>query len=164
MKILIVCVLGWAMMALSRAAENHDLVKRYLFCHTGWTKINGACFKYVSTPMTWARAEKKCLTMGAHLASVENQHEYHEIQKMTAPYGYKQTWVGGSDAQENNIWFWTDGVKFIYTKWCRGEPNNFWGSQHCLSINYTGRKCWGDMGCKAPRPFICEKRGFGLLG
>lgn len=38
--------------------------------------------------------------MGATLASVHSIEEYHEIQSVTATYGYKQTWIGGSDAQE----------------------------------------------------------------
>ncbi|KAK2863334.1 hypothetical protein Q5P01_002867 [Channa striata] len=184
MKILTVCVLGWAMLALTRAGilsdekanddqteeteedqmENLDLDKRYLFCHRGWTRINGACFKYISTPMTWAKAEKNCQSMGAHLASVQDKNEYPKIQKLTAPYGNRETWIGGSDAQEESFWYWTDGEKFAYTNWCSGQPSNYRGKQNCLSMNYSAKKCWDDQECYLSHPSICEKRGWGLLG
>ncbi|KAF3698118.1 Type-2 ice-structuring protein Type II antifreeze protein [Channa argus] len=176
MKILIVCVLGCAMVGLTKAAappgeeakddktEKTDLVKRYLFCHSGWTKINGACFKYVSQHLTWAKAEKNCQTMGGHLASVESKKEYLKIQKLTSPNGYRETWIGGSDAQEENVWLWVDGEKFVYTNWCKGEPSNFRGKQHCLAMNHTVKKCWDDVECYFHRPSICARRGWGLVG
>ncbi|XP_067381562.1 type-2 ice-structuring protein-like [Channa argus] len=176
MKILTVCVLGWAMMALTKAAafpgeiaeddqtENSDLVKRYLFCSSGWTKINGACFRYVPKPMTWANAEKHCQSMGGHLASVQSIDEYHEMYKITTLHGYKETWIGGSDAQQENVWFWTNGDKFEFTNWCKGEPNNLDKSQHCLQMNHKGKKCWDDVRCNTHRPSICANRGWGLVG
>ncbi|XP_067379979.1 galactose-specific lectin nattectin-like isoform X2 [Channa argus] len=162
MKILTVCVLSWAMMAQTRTAENSDLVKRYLFCSSGWTKISGACFYYVNRPVTWAKAEMICQSLSAHLASVHSIHEYHEIQKLTSPYGNKETWIGGSDAQQENVWFWIDGEKFLYTNWCKGEPTK--GLQHCLQINHTAKKCWDNLECQAQRPFVCVKRGWGVVG
>ena len=35
-------------------------------------------------------------------------------------------------------WFWSDGSRFKYRKWCRGEPNNSILRQHCLHINHGG--------------------------
>ncbi|KAK2863335.1 hypothetical protein Q5P01_002868 [Channa striata] len=145
MKILTVCALGWAMMALTKAAafpgetapddqtESSDLDKRRLFCSSGWTKINGGCFQFFSTPTTWAKAEKHCQSVGGHLASVKSERDYDQMRKLT---GNKPTWIGGSDAQEESVWLWRDGETFVYTKWCKGEPNNFKGSQHCLAMNH----------------------------
>ncbi|KAF3698123.1 Ladderlectin Precursor [Channa argus] len=173
MKILTVCVLGWAMMALTKAAAfpgeiaeddqtgNSDLVKRYWYCSSGWTYINGACFQYVSNHMTWDMAEKHCQSMGAHLASVQSIYEYHEMQKMTAPHGYKETWIGGYQTAKVNVWFWTDGDKFEFLHWCKGEPNNLDQAQHCLQMNHSAEKCWDDVGCDAHLPSICVKRGSG---
>ncbi|KAK2863345.1 hypothetical protein Q5P01_002878 [Channa striata] len=165
MKIVILCVTGltsiWLRLtnrgshspgsdlvnkSVSCSEENFDLDKRNLFCLHGWTRINGACFKYISTLMTWARAEINCQSMDAHLASVQDIKEYVEIQNLTAPYGYMETWIGGSNAQEDNFWFWTDGEKFAYTNWCSGQPSNYQGLQHCLSMNYSAKRCWDDVG------------------
>ncbi|KAK2863301.1 hypothetical protein Q5P01_002834 [Channa striata] len=161
MKIPTVFVLGFAVMALARAAQKNDLAKRYWWCSSGWTYIGGACFKYVPTAMTWAIAENNCRSMSSHLASVQSIDEYHSIQKMIADatHEYKQTWIGGSDAQHDGVWLWSDGETMKFTKWCKGEPNNRQGSQHCLQMNHGDQKCWDDSECNVHLPSVCVQRG-----
>ncbi|XP_051552172.1 putative nuclease HARBI1 [Myxocyprinus asiaticus] len=37
-------------------------------------------------------------------------------------------------------WLWSDGSKFVYTKCCSGEPNNYQNvPEDCLEINWTGK-------------------------
>uniref|UniRef100_A0A3B4G189 C-type lectin domain-containing protein n=1 Tax=Pundamilia nyererei TaxID=303518 RepID=A0A3B4G189_9CICH len=67
-------------------------------CPRGWIWISGRCFRYVPALMNWANAEINCLYMGANLASVHSSWEYREIQRLTAPYGYTEAWLGGTDA------------------------------------------------------------------
>ncbi|XP_039677802.1 galactose-specific lectin nattectin-like [Perca fluviatilis] len=107
-------------------------------CPRGWTRYNGRCFLYFPTAMTWSNAERNCQSLGGNLASVHNVHEYHEIQRLIVKtsYEHEAAWIGGSDAQQKNIWLWSDSSRFIYVNWCRGEPNNFFGSQHCIQMNY----------------------------
>ncbi|XP_014835682.1 PREDICTED: ladderlectin-like, partial [Poecilia mexicana] len=114
----------------------------YKPCPPGWTKINGRCFRYVAIPMTWANAEKNCLSMGANLASVHNAYEYRRVQALirAATCSCREAWLGGSDAQQERTWLWSDGSPMRYTNWCRGEPNNYKGSQHCLQMNWTGKE------------------------
>uniref|UniRef100_A0A3Q1IHU0 C-type lectin domain-containing protein n=1 Tax=Anabas testudineus TaxID=64144 RepID=A0A3Q1IHU0_ANATE len=156
MKMLTLCVLGCVMMVLTGHASKFlkncislsELVKSSLSCSSGWSEINGRCFHYVPKTMTWAKAEKNCQSMGANLASVHNFQEYHDIQKLI---------IGGSDAQQENVWLWTDGRPFHYTHWCRGEPSNYCG-QHCIQINFGDQKCWDDVGCDYYRPSVCAKK------
>uniref|UniRef100_A0A3B4VJF1 Ladderlectin-like n=2 Tax=Seriola dumerili TaxID=41447 RepID=A0A3B4VJF1_SERDU len=169
---LTVCLLVCAMMALTRAAalpgdmpektqtESH-LVKRSTSCSAGWSLFSGRCFRYVPKPMTWAKAERNCRSMGANLASVHSTQDYHRIQWLilTATHQQKETWIGGSDAQEENIWFWSDGSPFHYSNWCHGQPSHFHGRQHCLQMNYEGQKCWDDVECNVHLPSICVKKG-----
>ncbi|XP_015257804.1 PREDICTED: type-2 ice-structuring protein-like [Cyprinodon variegatus] len=141
-----------------------DPVKRSVQCSHGWTPLNGRCFRYIPRPMSWAKAEKNCLSMRGNLASVHDIEEYHEIQRLilTSGHEYKQTWIGGTDAQEENQWFWSDGTPFHFTNWCSGEPSNTWnihGNQHCLQMNYGYRKCWDDLQCSYPRPSLCAIKG-----
>ncbi|KAK2811266.1 hypothetical protein Q5P01_000260 [Channa striata] len=161
MKILTVCVLGWVLMASGRAAESSDLLQGSVSCSTGWTRINDACYKYIPTDMSWAKAEINCKSMGAHLASVHSFNEYREIQKMivNATRSDKQAWIGGSNAQEDRVWLWSDGGNFDYANWCPGEPNNYLGLQHCIQINYSGQKCWDDVQCYTSLPSVCAKKG-----
>ncbi|XP_030608894.1 ladderlectin-like [Archocentrus centrarchus] len=139
-------------------AKTH-LVKRSYRCG-GWFEFNRRCFYYIAKPMSWARAEKNCMSLGGHLASVHNFMEYHELQRviLTGSHEYKETWIGGSDAQEENHWIWSDGSTFHYTNWCPGEPNNGGGHQHCLQMNHGGGKCWDDLECRGQRPSICAKK------
>ncbi|MED6279313.1 hypothetical protein CHARACLAT_033158 [Characodon lateralis] len=97
--------------------------------------------------------------MKGNLASIHDIEEYHEIQRlvMTATHEFTVTWVGGSDAQEENQWLWSDGTSFQFTNWCPGEPNNLY-QQHCLTINNAGQKCWDDYQCRSKKPFICAKK------
>ncbi|XP_045919987.1 type-2 ice-structuring protein-like [Micropterus dolomieu] len=169
MKTLTLSALLCAMMALTRAAALPDtedepwteesadydteegstdsctpgkpyIVKTFPFCPRGWTAMNGRCFFYVARAMSWAVAERNCMSLGGHLASVHNIQEYRKIRAMIsrATRNHGETWIGGSDGQQEGFWFWSDGSPFSFTPWCRGEPNNSVGRQHCLLMNYSG--------------------------
>ncbi|XP_075948416.1 ladderlectin-like isoform X2 [Anarhichas minor] len=171
MKTLTVSALVCAMIALTGAAvlsegmpendqsESHR-VKWEAYCSYGWTERGHRCYRYIPTPMTWAEAEKNCVSLGGNLASVHSILEYHWIQRIIASvsHQYKSTWIGGSDAQEENKWFWSDGTSFSYKYWCKGQPSNYNYRQHCLQMNYGAEKCWDDVECSAGRPSVCVKR------
>ncbi|KAF6720761.1 Ladderlectin [Oryzias melastigma] len=158
MGMLAVCVLVCAVMVQIKAAATKGLEKNWGRCGKDWTWINNRCFRYMPAPKSWAQAERSCISMGATLASVHSIEEYHEIQSVTATYGYKQTWIGGSDAQEERVWLWTDASAFSYTNWCPGEPNDLGGSQHCLQMNFSHEKCWDDAVCSDLLPYICARK------
>ncbi|XP_035985184.1 ladderlectin [Fundulus heteroclitus] len=138
--------------------EEVDLVQRSS-CPPGWSPIKHRCFHYVSKPMTWARAEIHCLSMGANLASVHDMKEYHQVQSLItmATYKFGRTWIGGTNAQETRVWLWSDGSPLHYKNWCRRQPDNSWGRQHCLQMNYSGEKCWDDQRCSVRLPSVCAK-------
>ncbi|XP_031158482.1 ladderlectin-like [Sander lucioperca] len=129
-------------------------------CSGGWSTFNDRCFFYVPRRMTWAKAEKNCESLGGNLASVHNIMEYHNLQRliMTNSHEYKETWIGGTDAQKEKQWIWSDGTPFHYSNWCRGEPNNLGGRQNCLQINVGAQKCWDDLQCDSQRPSVCAKK------
>uniref|UniRef100_A0A3B5LDA2 C-type lectin domain-containing protein n=1 Tax=Xiphophorus couchianus TaxID=32473 RepID=A0A3B5LDA2_9TELE len=89
-----------ALTALSQAAATNDLLRSS--CPAGWRKFNNRCFIYIPRTMTWARAQRNCVSLQATLASIHSFQEYHYIQRLitTATHGSPQTWIGGSDAQE----------------------------------------------------------------
>ncbi|KAM9424921.1 galactose-specific lectin nattectin-like [Pholidichthys leucotaenia] len=130
------CVLVFIMLALTQADDiqeassendqtvNSNLVKRSVGCGGGWTTYHGRCYYYVSTAMSWPRAERYCQHLGGNLASVHNSWELRVIQNMILRRaGYnRRVWIGGSDAQGTDHWFWTDGRPFHYTSWCSESP------------------------------------------
>uniref|UniRef100_UPI0037E939DF type-2 ice-structuring protein-like n=1 Tax=Semicossyphus pulcher TaxID=241346 RepID=UPI0037E939DF len=175
MKTLTVSALLCAMTALTTAAAlseakeehgalapmqegGHKIVERQTSCPGGWNKIIDRCFLYVPRSMSWASAEKNCQSLGANLASVHKAEEYHGIKKMIADrtHGHPQAWLGGSDSEEEGVWFWSDGTPFSFSYWCRGEPNNRL-KQHCLQMNHGDDKCWDDDKCHHGLPSVCAK-------
>ncbi|XP_034533053.1 C-type mannose receptor 2-like [Notolabrus celidotus] len=139
------------------------IAKRSSQCPSVWSHNNGRCFRYISTPQTWAWAEKSCQALGGNLASVHSHAEYVFIQGMIvrATNGYPNTWIGGSDAQQNGVWLWNDGSLFAYANWCQWEPNNSQASQgvqHCLRMNFGDGKCWDDYWCLSRHPYVCARR------
>ncbi|XP_007544239.1 ladderlectin-like isoform X1 [Poecilia formosa] len=141
-------------------ATHFGSIQTSITCPSGWTPINSRCFLYVPNDMTWANAEKNCLSKGANLASVHNADEYHQVQNLIAAAGHrsKLAWIGGTDGQQEKIWFWSDGSPMIYTNWCYRQPDNGLGTQHCLQMNYTNEKCWDDCWCHYRRPSVCSKK------
>jgi len=141
---------------------NTELDKRSAYCHRGWTGYHGRCFRYISTPMRWAQAEKYCHLLGGNLASIHSYWEYRAIQGVTwrGAYAYRDSWIGGSDAHEEGVWLWSDGTAFNYRNWCPGEPNNHGGRQNCLQMNFGAHKCWDDAQCYYRRPFVCARKAW----
>ncbi|XP_051256190.1 ladderlectin-like [Dicentrarchus labrax] len=174
MKMLTVCALVCAFMVLTGAAAfpgasagkggkgqtgEHAVVKGSVALDNSRQKSNKTYYFYfVPKAMTWADAEKHCQSFGANLASIHNVYDYHVVQHLILrmTHEQKQAWVGGSDAQQEGYWFWSDGTRFVYNNWCSGEPNDANG-QHCLQINFSVKKCWDDVQCHYKLPSVCGK-------
>uniref|UniRef100_UPI0037E96442 C-type mannose receptor 2-like n=1 Tax=Semicossyphus pulcher TaxID=241346 RepID=UPI0037E96442 len=156
MKMLAVSALVCAMLALTTATGERHLVKRT----NDWVKINGRLFRYFPTSVTWAEAEKNCQSAGGNLGAVHSVDEYHAVQSLIlrSSHAHTPAWIGGTDAHHEGDWIWSDGSRFTYTDWCRGEPNNAGWSQHCLQMNYGSAKCWDDVSCSTSLPYVCAKR------
>ncbi|MED6278004.1 hypothetical protein CHARACLAT_019273 [Characodon lateralis] len=157
MKMLGICVLLVSVAVAHEAAATH-LGKRHESCPNGWSQFKHRCFCYFSTPMTWASAEETCLSMNATLASVHNLGEYYYIQGLIKAFTLenKQAWLGGSDAQKEGTWMWSDRSPFHFLNWCPRQPDNY-GTQNCLQMNYGDGKCWDDVLCTIRRHFVCAK-------
>ncbi|XP_049922623.1 ladderlectin-like isoform X1 [Epinephelus moara] len=128
-------------------------------CPSGWSKCRGHCYRYIPTCMTWTRAERNCQALGGNLASVHNFGEYQAIQNVIyrATRSKRPTWIGGSDAEEDGQWLWSDGTSFNYQNWCQKEPNNYGGRQSCIQMNFSDQKCWDDLQCSRKLPSVCVR-------
>ncbi|XP_054462558.1 type-2 ice-structuring protein-like [Anoplopoma fimbria] len=106
-------------------------------CPSGWSQYGSRCFIFMHREMPWIDAEKYCVRNGANLASVHTAQEYRFIQDVVkmATGGFRQTWIGGTDAIEDRTWFWSDGSGLHFQLWGIGEPNNLNGNERCLEIN-----------------------------
>ncbi|XP_041098899.1 lectin-like [Polyodon spathula] len=108
-------------------------------CLKGWSSFKNKCYQYVRDRKTWADAELYCRSLGGNLASIHSVEDNQAIQNLIrnndASNGY--TWIGGSDCFKEGSWYWTDGSKWDYNNWNKGEPNNF-GIENCLQFNFPG--------------------------
>ena len=69
-------------------------------------------------------------------------------------------WIGGTDAEEEEVWKWTDSSPWGFSDWLNNEPNNFgfWDGQDCLAYsNMPGDQYkWRD--CGRVFMFLCSKQ------
>ena len=40
---------------------------------------------------------------------------------------HTNAWLGGNDVSKEGVWTWSDGSKFEFKNWGKGEPNNYGG-------------------------------------
>ncbi|XP_003455597.1 ladderlectin-like isoform X1 [Oreochromis niloticus] len=158
MKLLTVSALLCIVMVVTIGAGEHLVYKKHWYL--GWSRYGNRYFRYFPFRYTWAEAQRYCQLKKANLASVRSLGEYRKIQRVIyrSTHSYPVTWIGGSDAQQERYWFWIDGTPFTYTYWCRGEPNNVWHREHCMHMNWTGRKCMNDKPCNYRYPFVCVRK------
>uniref|UniRef100_A0A673ZYK7 C-type lectin domain-containing protein n=1 Tax=Salmo trutta TaxID=8032 RepID=A0A673ZYK7_SALTR len=79
-------------------------------CPSGWSKYRSHCFRYISTERTWAEFEQFFVYQGDNLASV------------------------------HSLWLCSDGSRFDFTNWSKGQPDIYEGKQNCLYFNYGAEK------------------------
>ncbi|XP_041103294.1 lectin-like [Polyodon spathula] len=155
-------------LALSRVAAQGDkkeeVVKREASmcdgsCLKGWSSFKNKCYQYVKDRKTWADAELYCLSLGGNLASIHSVEDNQAIQNLInnndASNGY--TWIGGSDCFKEGSWYWTDGSKWDYNNWNKGEPNNL-GVENCLHLNFPVPGGWNDVACSNLYPSVCVSK------
>ncbi|XP_028973724.1 galactose-specific lectin nattectin-like [Esox lucius] len=104
--------------------------------------------------------QRNCLLLGGNLASVHGPHQYHFLLSVIEKSGKKdqQTWVGGNDAVQEGVWLWSDGSKFSYQNWSRGQPSNFNNRENCMEINYGADRGKNDAACWHKFPFLCSRK------
>uniref|UniRef100_A0A667YVB2 C-type lectin domain-containing protein n=1 Tax=Myripristis murdjan TaxID=586833 RepID=A0A667YVB2_9TELE len=108
-------------------------------------------------PYSWAEAECYCLYFGANLASIHSLDEYRFVQELVKRKTgtFTQTWIGATDAVQNNMWFWSDGSRFDFQFWSWKEPSDYLDREACIEMNYGAEKRWTGLFCETQIPFVC---------
>ncbi|XP_078020228.1 ladderlectin-like [Epinephelus lanceolatus] len=126
---------------------------RFNFCPDGWLQHGSRCFRLISTPMSWYRAEEHCNILGAHLASATNPREYSFLQQIAGIGSSNAAWLGGFNLQGQ--WMWIDREGFYYTNWYSYSSSS---SSLCSYLRTTYG--WGNTRCNSAFRFICVKNPF----
>ncbi|XP_053174052.1 galactose-specific lectin nattectin-like [Scomber japonicus] len=139
----------------AETTENEDCA---VACPPGWTYFESHCYIFIHRQKDWADAERSCTVIGGNLASLPNSKVYGFIRNIihTSTGKHTTTWVGGYDATKEGVWLWSDGSRFVFKGWHRGEPNNA-GGENCMGINFRGRNYVNDAKCRQRKSFICAK-------
>ncbi|CDQ84675.1 unnamed protein product [Oncorhynchus mykiss] len=114
----------------------------------------GSTFIFIDEPIkAFSEAQSYCREYHTDLASVRNQTENQEIQKMVSK-GSK-VWIG----LFRDSWKWSDGSDSSFRYWNHTQPNNNGGVQSCGAAVFKGGKSWTerwfDWNCKDRHPFVC---------
>ena len=90
---------------------------------------------YLLSPGTWNEAEAFAVTLGGHLATINDAAENSWVYANVASSAVDQNpWIGWNDADMNGTWNWVSGEPVTYVNWAPDEPNNptteFWGNYY----------------------------------
>ncbi len=108
---------------------------------------NGSWYGVVIEKTSWKKALEKAEKMEGHLAWVKDESTLAVLTEMAGPL---HLWLGGSDAEVEDLWKWTDGEKITFFNWDRGEPNNGGRIEHYVQMRAGGK--WNDFSMNSPTP------------
>lgn len=127
-------------------------------CPRGWHKQGNDCYKVYSAVFSRSRsnANKVCQASRADLVSITSSSEQALVSTLMkknseGSYGF---WIG-LKRSSNNAFSWEDRSLLTYTKWSRGEPNNWGLNEDCVYMSSITAS-WLDSRCSRPLPFICK--------
>ena len=101
---------------------------------------------YLLSSQTWTASESEAVTLGGHLATVDDAAEQNFIWT-TFNFPGRNLWIGLREVGVEGNYQWVSGAPLSYTNWYAGEPNNANGTEayvHMLTENggYNGK--WND--------------------
>ncbi|XP_034722764.1 C-type lectin BfL-1-like isoform X2 [Etheostoma cragini] len=130
----------------------------------GWFQMgNNRCVKaFFNNPnLSFFAAEVTCGKFPkGHLVSILDGEEMNQVQcaMYRATTGKAHYWIGMYRKEvvgRTRKWAWTDGNFIAYTKWARGQPDNFLFREGCIEMNYWDWGLWNDANCNLKRPYVC---------
>ncbi|XP_066472848.1 CD209 antigen-like protein C [Tiliqua scincoides] len=122
-------------------------------CPAGWVLNRGQCYYFQEQEKQWSFAKQSCKDQGGYLVIINDNDEQTFLNSKKKSITY---WIGLSDRQTENKFFWVDGSSPTYTHWNPREPNNADRGEDCVEMVTTG--WWNDRECGGTtNGWICEK-------
>ncbi|XP_067340029.1 C-type lectin domain family 4 member F-like isoform X1 [Channa argus] len=141
-------------------------------CEEGWELHGGKCYYFSKKPSSWKQSREECVRRGGDLVKIDSREEQSFlVERLRNKMNNEQDkfWIGLTDSQEEDKWFWTDGSELdtSWSFWKSGEPDDWKGKsrenpdgEDCVRMGYKAAvdlKCWFDQSCNNPHKSICEK-------
>src|SRR6185436_15709629 len=81
---------------------------------------------YLLAQTNWTAAEAEAVSLGGHLATVNDATENEWIRVTFSNFGGvgRDAWIGLTDVAQEGAWVWINGEPVTYFNWNSGEPNN----------------------------------------
>jgi len=130
-------VFGIALLLFVHAAEVRAVV-----VDTKVNPSNGHTY-YLLSSSTWTNAETEAVTLGGHLATINDETEDHWVWDTFQ--GLPQSrllWIGFNDTAVEGTFVWSSGEPVTYTNWQPNEPNNLGNEDYV----HMGGYAWNDFG------------------
>ncbi|XP_006151378.1 C-type lectin domain family 4 member F [Tupaia chinensis] len=124
----------------------------------GWKVNQGNLYYFSHVKKTWNEAERFCVSLGAHLASVTSKEEQAFLIKFTSDLYH---WIGLTDRGTEGSWRWTDGTPYNQAQsrqfWEKNQPDNWRHSNGQTEDCVHTQEKWNDIECGSSLHWVCKK-------
>lgn len=136
------------------------------------TGDDGTCYMLFYDAVDRDSAQAQCQGLGGDLAVIESAGEQAVVAELAAlhPVDLPDSWLGGSDQQQEGTWVWPGGAVFyqggaavLFENFRAEEPNDndadcaLGPGEDCLIIEGDVGGTWDDRCCARLSPYICER-------
>jgi len=96
---------------------------------------------YLLTQNTWTASEAEAVTLGGHLATIDDSAENDWVLSTFSMFegSPKTLWIGLTDKKNEGTFVWSSGAKSAYRNWSSGNPNNYQGVEDFVHIYDSAR-------------------------
>ncbi|XP_049923840.1 mucin-2-like isoform X23 [Epinephelus moara] len=126
--------------------DSQCFLRNPFICYDGTTGT-AQRFIFVEQEMNWTDAQLYCRKRYTDLASVRDEKENEEIQRLAQN---RSVWIGFYRTRE-----WSDKSNSTYQYWKNGQPDNVAGQQNCTVTDLGNAGLWLDERCGRELVFIC---------
>lgn len=117
---------------------------------------NGHSYYFLS-PNTWTASESEAISLGGHLATINDDAEHAFLLSRFGSFGNVQRllWIGLNDSAVEGQFVWVSGEPSTYTNWAPGEPNNVNGNEDFVAMYYPNHSTngrWNDWNDRTSDP------------
>ena len=122
----------------------------------GGTIVAGRCYRATKKTGKWGDAEAACKAWGGHLASIASSAENDAVRaRAKGTCGDDTFWIGLNDLNKEGAYAWSDGSAVSFSKWAKGEPNDFFDEDVVASFSDGN---WNDVDQDDQKTcFVCER-------
>ena len=120
----------------------------------------------VSAKASWFDAALYCMDRGGVLATIATAAQNALIIELLTNASVDHAYLGGNDHAKEGTWVWADGqsMDVTYSDWDSGQPDNWGGNEHCLTMvnvlakthGWANQQKWVDYPCMEELPFVCQ--------